>query len=305
MSHGFETGSDKILKSMRKKSTVKKAKETINMYREAGIGVSGGFMIGDPLETEQTWRQTINFIKEMELLVIWTGYVTSYPGTQLYKLAIKKGLITDEIQFHRDIANTTTLRINFTNIPDEELIKMRDEGMDEIRKHLLEISRKDFKTGLKADSGRSVMTFHCHNCGTLFTSVVQTSSLRWNDVVCSNCLYQFLVDPYIIPHIREKIEPFAEKVAGLKGRVFVTPIGEHTRIAMKYFGLKPEGILDADRIRAEAKFEGFPCYHRTPEVVKELNPDYVVITAELVLRSVIVNDLLRCGVPEDKIIAFE
>ena len=305
VSNGFESGSDKILKSMRKKTTVKKAKETIRMYRQAGIAISGGIIVGDPVETKQTWRQTINFIKEMELLVIWTGYVTPYPGTYLYKLALKRGLITDEIQFHRDIANTTTLRINFTKIPDEELIKMRDDGMDEIRKHLLEISRKDFKTGLKVDSGRSIMSFHCHNCGTLFTSVVQTSSLRWNDVVCSNCLYQFLVDPYIIPHIREKIEPFAEKVAGLKGRVFVTPIGEHTRIAMKYFGLKPEGILDADRIRAQAKFEGFQCYHRTPEVVKELNPDYVVVTSELVLRNVIINDLLRCGISEDKIIAFE
>lgn len=134
--HGFETGSDKILKSMNKKATIKGAKETIGMYRKAGIGVSGAFIIGDPQETRETFRETVDFIKETNLYVTWMGYMTPFPGSQIYRDAVKKGLITDEIQFHRDVWNTQSLMINFTDIPDDELIKMKEDGIDEIRKHL-------------------------------------------------------------------------------------------------------------------------------------------------------------------------
>ena len=245
---GFETGSDIILKSMKKKTTIAGAKKAIQQYRDAGIYVNGSFMCGDPMETPETIQETADFIIEMKLdHVVWMGFMTPYPGSEIYRKCLERGLITDEIKWLHEIGNSTALRLNLTSMEDNELIRLRNKAIDDIREAL-------------------------H------------------------------LNPYDISD--EAKTAFMKATTGLTGRVFVTPVGEHTRISMHLIRCCISGFLDSDKIRSERKFNGYPVYMRTPENIVKLEPDWVLLTAKLNLRDIIKDDLIKCGVDENKIISL-
>ena len=82
--YGIESGSQKILDLMNKRTTVEQAKKAILLAREAGLYVNTTFIYGYPGETKKTINESIQFRKELN---ITTGsfYATPYPGTQLFE----------------------------------------------------------------------------------------------------------------------------------------------------------------------------------------------------------------------------
>jgi radical SAM superfamily enzyme YgiQ (UPF0313 family) len=62
LNFGIESGSDRILRLMRKNITVKDAEETIRDVTKAGILVSTNWMVGFPTETWQDFFMTLIFI---------------------------------------------------------------------------------------------------------------------------------------------------------------------------------------------------------------------------------------------------
>jgi anaerobic magnesium-protoporphyrin IX monomethyl ester cyclase len=64
---GIESGSDQILTNMNKSARVEEYREGIRLLKECGITTFASFIIGFPGETEQTARETIQFIKETGL----------------------------------------------------------------------------------------------------------------------------------------------------------------------------------------------------------------------------------------------
>lgn len=244
---GFESGSDTILKSMKKKTTVRGARKAIKAYRKAGIDISGAFMVGDPLETPETIQETVDFIIEMELPIAWMGFMTPYPGTEIYQYCLEKGLITDEIEWLRTIGNSTTLRINMTCLSDSELITLQSEAIDQIR---------------------DVLNLNAYN-------------------------------------IPDKVKAgFLEKTSMLSGKVFVTPVGEHTRTVLPYAYCKIQGFFDGDKTRVRRSFEGKPVYLRTKENIEKLKPDWILVTAAVNLKDIIINDLIKYGFDRERIISL-
>jgi radical SAM PhpK family P-methyltransferase len=61
---GIESGSPTILKNMNKAATVEKYSEGIRLLRERGILTFGSFIVGFPGETEETVKETEDFIRE-------------------------------------------------------------------------------------------------------------------------------------------------------------------------------------------------------------------------------------------------
>lgn len=87
--YGIESGSDRVLKDMKKAFTVELAKRVIKETCEAGIAVGIFWIIGFPTENESDFQKSINFLNEVK------GYVdTVTPG---YGCGILKGseLFTD------------------------------------------------------------------------------------------------------------------------------------------------------------------------------------------------------------------
>lgn len=85
ISLGIESGSDRVLKSMKKGTTTDFIRKTVNRIRKAGIDIAGFFIIGFPGETVDDIRSTIKF--SLELGLIRANFFTylPFPGTESYR----------------------------------------------------------------------------------------------------------------------------------------------------------------------------------------------------------------------------
>lgn len=91
--YGIESGSQRLLDLIKKDITLEQAKKAIKWTREAGIETKAFFMLGLPTETVEESKQTINFAKEIDADWIQCTITVPFPGTELYELAKKEGLI--------------------------------------------------------------------------------------------------------------------------------------------------------------------------------------------------------------------
>jgi anaerobic magnesium-protoporphyrin IX monomethyl ester cyclase len=88
---GVETGSQKIHDLEKKKVTLDSIEEAVKMTRAAGIRTISFNIIGHPLETEETIKQTIDFNKKIKVDEFKTQFMVPFPGTELYEYADKYG----------------------------------------------------------------------------------------------------------------------------------------------------------------------------------------------------------------------
>ncbi len=148
--YGFESGSQKMLDAMNKQVTVKQIKDAINATREAGLHIYPNFMFGIPGETVETIKETVNFIKEMDMYIPGIFIASPFPGSQLYDYAKSKGLIKDEEKFIESCGECLSLTLNLTDMSDSELLHWRDWATHEIistyrRRHPIEALEMDWQ----------------------------------------------------------------------------------------------------------------------------------------------------------------
>ena len=300
---GIDSGNDKIINEMKKGFTVADVKESVRLIREAGICASGGLIIGSPSETKETWQDSVDLIKDLEIPLTWAGFITPYPGTKIYRDAVKSGLIPDEIEFNRAAWNTTALTVNFTQMPDAELIALKEDGLDDIHHHLIELSHDSLIGTVPFTKTASFMALRCKQCGEATVLCYSGVDMQMPIFSCRFCNFEQFIDPYSIPHVKQKIDIFADRVADLKGRIAVTPVGEWSKRLVAYINLKDKdmvGFLDGDKGRTTHNYLGYPVFHRTKDAVLEV--DHVIVTAKQGLTTVIVQELKELGC--DNILSF-
>ncbi len=88
---GIETGSEEILKNIKKGITKDQARAFMKSCRKLGILTHATFSVGLPGETKKTIQETIDFAKELDPDTIQVSIATPYPGTELYDEALKNG----------------------------------------------------------------------------------------------------------------------------------------------------------------------------------------------------------------------
>lgn len=103
--YGLESASAEILKNIRKPLPLDLAREVIKLTREARIDVRAMFMLGNPGETEETMKQTINFAIELSPDIVVFNIVVPYPGTEMYDWAKKNGYLLSAGWEKYDLAN--------------------------------------------------------------------------------------------------------------------------------------------------------------------------------------------------------
>lgn len=96
IAYGIESGSQKILDLVAKGITVEEIERGVRWTHEAGIKVKGLFMMGHPMETRETIKETINLAKRLPFDIINISKFTPFPGTEIYREASKYG------QFNND-----------------------------------------------------------------------------------------------------------------------------------------------------------------------------------------------------------
>jgi len=132
--YGIESGSQKMLDVMKKGVTVEQAKKAIRLTQKYTEWPACSFMIGTPGETRETIQETIDFCKELDLAPEVIFFMTAYPGTELYRMALDQGRIPDEEEYILGLGEQgEKIRINFTEIPDDELYQIQTDIIAELK----------------------------------------------------------------------------------------------------------------------------------------------------------------------------
>jgi anaerobic magnesium-protoporphyrin IX monomethyl ester cyclase len=87
---GVESGSQKILNNIKKGTTLNMIRRAVQAAKEEGLGVSGSFMIGNPGESWETVRESVEFMKELDIGANF-NMTTPYPGTVLWRWIEENG----------------------------------------------------------------------------------------------------------------------------------------------------------------------------------------------------------------------
>lgn len=96
---GFESGSERILNLMCKKSKLEYAFESVKLCKKAGIEVFGAFILGYPGENIESIKKTINFAIRLGCDTVAFFIAIPYPGTNLWYSAVKNGYLKKEINW--------------------------------------------------------------------------------------------------------------------------------------------------------------------------------------------------------------
>jgi radical SAM superfamily enzyme YgiQ (UPF0313 family) len=92
---GYESGNDAILHNIKKGLRTDIARRFTADCRKLGIVIHGTFILGLPGETVQTIDETIRFALDINPHTIQVSLAAPYPGTELYRQAVKNGWLTE------------------------------------------------------------------------------------------------------------------------------------------------------------------------------------------------------------------
>ena len=93
---GIESGSDRVLKLIKKGVTKDQIRRGVKLAKDVGIDVRGFFMMGFPTEIREEVLETIEFAKELGVDVAQFMVSTPYPGTEMWEIAKMHGEIDDD-----------------------------------------------------------------------------------------------------------------------------------------------------------------------------------------------------------------
>lgn len=82
--YGVESGSQRVLDFINKRTKLDRIRETVRMTKAAGIDVGGFFMLGMPTETKEDIEATIRFSRALELDEAHFTFFTPMPGCAAY-----------------------------------------------------------------------------------------------------------------------------------------------------------------------------------------------------------------------------
>jgi len=103
---GLESGNDRILTYLkgiggRSTVTVKQNYDAVRIANKYGILVNAGFVIGSPDETKEEILDTLRLAKTSGLNHFEPYILTPLPGTPLWELAKKRGLVSNNMDWNK------------------------------------------------------------------------------------------------------------------------------------------------------------------------------------------------------------
>lgn len=93
---GFESGSDMVLKFLRKGTTRQINLEAAKIFRMNGIKIFANIMFGVPTETKEDIDLTMSMVREMKPEHFSAATFSPYPGSYLHDYCMERGLVLNE-----------------------------------------------------------------------------------------------------------------------------------------------------------------------------------------------------------------
>jgi radical SAM superfamily enzyme YgiQ (UPF0313 family) len=90
-------------------------------------------IIGLPGETRETIEETIAFCKRTNITPEAVFFATAYPGTELYDIAMSRGMIPDEEEYILKLYEQgERMLLNFTEFSDDELVELKKYMVEKV-----------------------------------------------------------------------------------------------------------------------------------------------------------------------------
>lgn len=270
MGFGLESADDRILQSMNKKIKFEQTERALKLTYDYGITIQGGFIFGDPEETIETATNTLNWWKDHPEYGITLNFITAYPGTPIYKQAVQKGIIKDEVQFIRD------------GCPVVNLSKMSKSEMDWVAEQLMTLPQRAFITpdhirNVKLDYVEKSIGFtgDCTACGVENTWRNVRFFTR-NVLTCKDCGKKHKLP--ILHEVTDCISHSVERILEQEGRVAFWGINDYFANMLPDLPvLRSEDtyLIDNSRIKQGSMVEGKVIH--APQILDDLSIDTVII----------------------------
>lgn len=255
---GIESGSDRILKLMNKRTTSKQIRTFFRNARMANMPTSGTFMLGYEEETEEDIKKTVDLIIEEEINTAESPLYV-YPGTAVYWSGRRKGLIKGEFEhlekatkypgiFIPDWDGRNEPFFNMTGMSDDQY---RNVAASEVRRyHTFVFNRypvRDISCTLetKRNAVSMVMTGRCRECGAkvgysynVFKGLEYAGMLGagiHNRLVCRKCITRLSFNIYACPEMKGFPEHFffLRESVSRRSRIIIGGINEDAMFLLR------------------------------------------------------------------------
>lgn len=292
ISFGIESGSDTILTSMKKKITKQVIADAVKMVREANIGIQANFLFGDPAETEETIRESLQFQQDNQLYFCDWSAVIPYAGTPIYNYAVQNGLIEDRENFMRSLCNISGYlyknQINMTQMEDEQYkdwyIYLRELNDENHRKRCTTVL-----SGNGLSRWRSDITVSCPCCahrqtlafdfpfeqddnGPILAGPVGVQGVN---ILCSNCGRKMHLKAKDIPHMNAIYNRFQNEIDAIKNdnkkAIIIPALDRFAATFLQDINIDAdivEDVYDTREFRKEKEFLG-----RKTKIINDDNID--------------------------------
>lgn len=136
IAYGIESGSEKILKSIKKGINTRQAREAVKISSELGFIVSNYFIVSMPGETLSDINMTFEMIEEFERYPNVNNYhcfAMIYPGTELEKIANSQNL--NKFSWYTPYYNIKNKSVG--NDPAVPCFEQKELSIEDIKIHIL------------------------------------------------------------------------------------------------------------------------------------------------------------------------
>lgn len=224
MNVGVESGSDRVLASILKETTVEQMRRFSRMSREVGISLQASFMMANYTETEEDIVKTVDFLIE-EHIGGPMALTINYPGTANYRWALKKGMIDDPVKYIESLdllysrnyiqvisghLGGTLSYLNLSAMPTERLFKVVEREMR--RYNTQNFAIKNQRIEIAGDA--IDLSGECSFCGHPLQAKTKRSAWNLFDLKVS-CIKCGAAENYFHPDILPGLKPINEEHRGL------------------------------------------------------------------------------------------
>lgn len=125
--YGVESGNDRMLKVIKKNSTLERLKNAFKWTRDAGMETLAYFIIGQQTETQSDINDSISLARELDPNYVHFTIFCPYPGTEIYNYGLETGIIKEDVwrKFAEDPQHGYELPVweeNFTRRELQEIL---------------------------------------------------------------------------------------------------------------------------------------------------------------------------------------
>jgi anaerobic magnesium-protoporphyrin IX monomethyl ester cyclase len=298
---GVESGSNKILSLMNKRTTREMIIRFFSSASAAGLPCEGTFQVGSEGETEAEIKETIDMVIKEKMRVNERLPLT-YPNTKIYENAVKRGLIVDEweylrqLNFFADIWDSSwPIRdhLNISDIPNDRfletvLTQLRRFNTFNLTHFVPRNMAYSYKFGILIK-----VTGQCAECASS-VAIITPRKMLGIRTFCKECFRPIEFNVYELPEYSDHYRHLCSELQRTNRLAIIgTNAGAISLLKYDYFKLNYHSLVAA--VELDGKASGISCFYHLPRIriegLPDVHPDTVLIVddqfghAELKIRK--------------------